>query len=329
MNKNKKFYFTIVDDTDDSTLENTKPIYDLLYKNGIKITKTVWVYPPRDKTSYGDSIQRPEYLEFIKDIKNKGFEIGLHNVGSGSFSRNEIINGIEEFKNKIGEYPQIHINHSYNPDSIYGGYKRFNWPINFIVKILYKQYSGIFQGEVRNSEYFWGGKHKEIIKFNRNHEFSGLNTIKYDKYMPYIDPKRCEFSNYWFSATFAPNQWIFNRLVNEKSIKKLEKENGICVLFTHLGYYMKDGKIDDGFIERIEYLSKKQNGIYIPISELMDRIVTDRVNNGKEPYPVLPSYVKFKMELRHLYTRLKYRKLLKLDDYNFKTLDKNMFLENN
>ena len=29
--KEKKFTFTIIDDTDDSTLENTKPIYDFLY----------------------------------------------------------------------------------------------------------------------------------------------------------------------------------------------------------------------------------------------------------------------------------------------------------
>ncbi len=34
---NKKFAFTIIDDTDDSFLENTKPIYDFLFENGIFI----------------------------------------------------------------------------------------------------------------------------------------------------------------------------------------------------------------------------------------------------------------------------------------------------
>lgn len=45
---NKKFASTIVDDTDNGTIENTKPIYDFLYEHGLIITKTVWVYPPRD-----------------------------------------------------------------------------------------------------------------------------------------------------------------------------------------------------------------------------------------------------------------------------------------
>jgi len=326
---NSKFTFSIIDDTDDSTLENTKPIYDLLYEKGIFITKTIWVYPPRDKPSKGDSLQRPEYLNFIRDLKNKGFEIGLHNVGSGDYKRKEVLEGLEEFKEKLGEYPKIHINHSYNPDSIYGGNKRFNWPFNYIVRKLYPQYAGVFKGEEEESEYFWGDKHKEIIKFNRNHEISNLNTTKFDKHMPYIDPKRNRYSNYWFSATFAPNQLVFNHLINEKSIKQLETENGTCILFTHLGYYMTNGEIDKGFIERINMLANNKNGIYKPVSEVLESIVEERKSKGKNPFPKLSRFSKFRMELFHLLTRVKYRKILKLDDYAFKNLNASMFTKNN
>ena len=322
----KKFYFTIVDDTDDSTLENTKPIYDLLYSKGILITKTVWVYPPRDEYSKGDSLQNPEYLEFIKEISKKGYEIGIHNVGSGNYSRTEILNGLEEFRSKLGFYPKIHINHSYNPDSIYGGYKRFNWPFNPIVRKMYPQYAGVFQGEIKNSDFFWGDKHKEIIQFNRNHECEGLNTAKFDKYMPYIDPRRNKYSNYWFSATFTPNQLIFNHLVTEKAIKKLEKENGVCILFTHLGYFMKDGQIDPGFVKRINWLATNPNGKYLPVSQVLETIAAARLNKGMKEYPILPNIVKLRMEFQHLLTRYKYRKLLKLDDYSFKKLDRKMFI---
>ncbi|GAH75176.1 unnamed protein product, partial [marine sediment metagenome] len=271
-------------------------------------TKTVWVYPPRDKYSKGDSLQRPEYLAFIKDIKDKGFEIGLHSVGSGDFKRDEILKGIEEFKGKIGEYPKIHVNHSYNKDSIYGGYKRFNFPLRQIVKWIYPQYAGVFQGEEEQSPFFWGDKHKEIIQFNRNHEIDEINTIKYDRYMPYIDPNRSKYANYWFSATFAPNQWIFNRIVTPESIQRLEKENGICIIFTHLGYYMKNGQIDPGFVERIEMLSRNPNGIYMPVTRVLKRIAAKRERNRQQPYPVLPWMVKLRMELQHLWTRIKYRK---------------------
>ncbi|MDC0568425.1 hypothetical protein OAP01_10350 [Akkermansiaceae bacterium] len=320
-----KFTFTIIDDTDDSTLENTKPIYDFLYKKGILITKTVWVYPPRDDHSFGDSLQRKEYLEFIKDIKEKGFEIALHNVGSGSYDRSEILNGLEEFKMLLGDYPNIHINHSYNPDSIYGGSKRFNWPFNKLVNRLYPQYAGVFEGEIKNSKYFWGDKHKDIIEYSRNHEIGTLNTTKFDPLMPYIDPKRNKYCNYWFSATFAPNQLVFNHLVNKKSINKLERENGTCILFTHLGYFMKDGKIDEGFKERIDLLSKKTNGSYIPLSLVLDNIKEKRVQNGEKPYPKMSLPRKFLMEILHLLTRIYFRKIVKIDDYSFKNLDAKMF----
>lgn len=323
----KKFFFSIVDDTDDSTFENTKPIYDLLFEKGILITKTVWVYPPRDEPSSGDSLQRKEYLDFIKDIKSKGFEIGLHNVGSGNYTRNEILAGLEEFKEKLGEYPKIHINHSYNPDSIYGGYKRFNQPFKWLVKKMYPQYAGVFKGEEKNSKYFWGDKHKEIIRYNRNHEFDGLNTRRFDKYMPYNDPLRSEFSNYWFSASFAPNQLVFNHLVSKKALQKLQEQAGVCIIFTHLGYYMKNGKIDEGFVERINWLSENKNGIYLPVSQVLGKIVERRKEKGENPYPDIPRTAKFIMELRHLLTRVKYRKVVKIDDYAFKNLNKEMFVQ--
>lgn len=115
---NKKFAFTIVDDTDNGTIENTKPVYDFLYEHGITTTKTVWVYPPRDAYT-GGSLLDDDYLEFILDLQQKGYEIGLHNVGSGKFNRNEIIEGIEIFKEKLGLYPSLHINHASNIDNIY------------------------------------------------------------------------------------------------------------------------------------------------------------------------------------------------------------------
>ena len=33
-----KFYFSIIDDTDDATLENIKPVYDFLYSKGLGVS---------------------------------------------------------------------------------------------------------------------------------------------------------------------------------------------------------------------------------------------------------------------------------------------------
>ena len=47
----KKFAFTIFDDTDLATVQNVKPIYDLLYQLGIITTKSVWVFPTSNEKS--------------------------------------------------------------------------------------------------------------------------------------------------------------------------------------------------------------------------------------------------------------------------------------
>lgn len=41
----KSFAFTIIDDTDEATVANVKPIYDLLAELGIWTTKTVGPFP--------------------------------------------------------------------------------------------------------------------------------------------------------------------------------------------------------------------------------------------------------------------------------------------
>lgn len=166
-----KFYFSIIDDTDDATYENIKPVYDFLYDKDIFITKTVWVYPVLDKYSSGDCLERQEYADYIKLLSSRGYEIGLHNVGSADYdspyTRDKILEGIERFHDILGFYPTICVNHSYNPDSIYGGYKRFNFPFSFLVRKLYPQYGRTFYGEVEGSKYFWGDKYKELFKYSR------------------------------------------------------------------------------------------------------------------------------------------------------------------
>ena len=234
---------------------------------------------------------------------------------------------LEEFKDKLGFYPKIHINHSYNKDSIYGGTKRFNWPFNKIVNAMYPQYAGEFQGEIEGSAYFWGDVHKKMITYNRNHEFRNLNTLAVDPKTPYIDPKRSRFSNYWFSSSFAPNQLVFNHLVSRKNVDKLVSQGGTAIVFTHFGYFYKDGKLDQGFIEAIDYLTSQKDGNYMPVSQLLDLRAEERRGKGKTPYPTISWLYKFRLELIHLLTRVYYRKFNKIDDYAFKDLDKDMFVE--
>lgn len=313
---NKKFIFTIIDDTDDSFCPQINEIYDVLQKNGLRTTKTLWVYPVRDsERSKGECLQDEEYRKFVLNLKKKGFELGLHNVGSGDYKREEIIKGLAEYEEILGEKPNIHVNHSYNPDNIYCGPKRFSFPFNIIVKYLYSSYNN-FSGEIKKSRHYWADIHKKFIKYSRNYEIDDINTLKHNPYMPYRDKKYDKYCNYWYSSTFAPNQWMFNHIVTKKSIDKLEREGGVCILYTHLGYYYKNGQVDQGFKEMISYIGKKKTGLFLPVSEVLDILNEQKKKNKIKEY--LPSFKKFLLEFNSLKTRIKYRYIKRIDDYHFK-----------
>ena len=187
----KKFAFTVFDDTDNATVANVKPIYDLLHSCGIKTTKSVWVYRSRGFFK-GSSLQDAEYLSFINELQDQGFEIGLHNVGDGIFTRQEIRDGLDLFKEKIGYYPRIHANHASNPDNLFWREKRFEWPISLMYKILSRR-KAERGGESPISNYFWGDFAKQHIRYIRNLTFNGINTIASDPKMPYQINRTAEF----------------------------------------------------------------------------------------------------------------------------------------
>ena len=275
---NKNFAFTIIDDTEWATVENIKPVYDLLYDLGFLTTKTVWVYPTRDHFS-GQSLQDEDYLEFIKDLKNKGFDIQMHNVGSGDFFRDEIISGIEIFKQKMGYYPSMQINHATNKDSLYWGYKRFGGLLKWCLKSFFSS-GNIFFGDDPQSEHFWGDVAKKHIKYLRNRTFKGINTLKYDPKMPYVEPKK-KYSNYWFSSSDGGDAEVFTKLISKQNVDKLVRNKGLCIVYTHLAANFVDnnGQVNPLFKERMEYLSR-QNGWFVPASEILDYLSSQTKNRN-------------------------------------------------
>lgn len=299
---NFEFAFTIIDDTDNSTIENVKPIYEYLRSKNLKTTKTVWVYPSRN-TFTGQTIQDNDYLEFLLKIEREGFEIQLHNVGSGDFNRHEIIQGFNIFKKSFGRFPILHINHSSNKDNIYWGYKRFGTILRFLVK-LFKGKTRRFYGDEIESDYFWGDLSKEHIKYIRNRVFNGINTLDYDPQMPY-EEKNKKYSNYWFSSSDGHTVEEFNNLITKKNIDKLIKEKGLCIVYTHFacGFLEHNGEINKTFKKSIDYLSS-QNGWFAPTTEILDYILNCRRKNKANFFYI--NFLDLKWLLERIVKKLKY-----------------------
>lgn len=281
--KGKKFAFTIVDDTEYSYVSNIKPIYDFLREQGFRTTKTVWVYPPRDHYR-GECLQDKEYLDFIKELYGSGFEIALHNVGSGEFTREEILQGIEVFKNLLGFYPSMQINHAQNPDNLYWGYKRFTVPLSWLMRWK----GGTSLGDEEESKYYWGDLAKRYIKYIRNLVFMDLNTLRCDPLMPYRLRGKEASSNFWFSASDGHSVTEFNRLLSPKAVDRLERNGGCGIVYTHFG----DGFVDCNanlhadFEQRMRYLAGKE-GWFAPAGEILDYLLYVHGERVFVPYSYL------------------------------------------
>lgn len=273
---NKKFAFTILDDTDLSTVENIGSVYRLLTELGMRTTKTVWpLASVRDGRIGGSSLQDPEYLKFILNLKDSGFEIALHNVRNYDSTREIIEQGLEEFRRRIGHDPRVHSNHCNNRDNIYWGAARFR-----ILRPLYRAGSTLldmhtFEGHDPSKQCFWGDLCRERVDYVRNFVFREINLDRVNPSMPYYDPTR-PFVKYWFSSCDGADVIHFRERICEANQDQLEAEGGVCIMYTHLACgFASAGKVDPRTEQLLRRLASR-NGWFVPVCDLLDFLREER-----------------------------------------------------
>lgn len=274
----KRFAFSILDDTDDATVGNVKPLYDLLYELGFKTTKTVWASdcPEGSRLFFaGQTLQNKEYLEFVHELDDRNFELAWHCATMESSRRARTTSALDFFRDEFGYYPTLHCNHGHNQENIYWGTKRYsNLLFRQIIKLASKHQEQ-FTGEDESSSYFWGDLCKQHFKFVRNFTFSELNTLKFDPNMPYHLTDR-PYVNYWFSTTDVPDVSHFIKLVTRERIEQLSTDKGICIISTHLGKgYVNKGKIHPDVRSTLEHLAGL-NGWFVPVSEILEFLLQNK-----------------------------------------------------
>ena len=273
---NKKFAFTILDDTDLSTVENVSPVYRLLAELDMRTTKSVWpLASVSDGPQGGCSLQDADYLKFILDLKKQGFEISLHNVRNHDSTREMIEHGLEEFRSLTGCYPRVQTNHSTNRDNIYWGAARFNR-----LRLLYKAGTALknghnFEGHDPSTAFFWGDLCRAKVDYVRNFVFNEINLDRVNPTMPYHDLAR-PFVNHWFSSCRGGNANSFCETLSEANQDRLEAEGGVCIMYVHFACgFVTKGAVDT----RVEQLLRRlatRDGWFVPVSTLLDFLRVER-----------------------------------------------------
>ena len=275
---NKRFAFTVFDDTDYSTVENVEPVYRLLAELGIRTTKSVWplacVPGPRID---GSTLQDVNYRDFVRWLQREGFEIGLHNVRNHDATREVVEQGFEDFSALLRQEPRTHCNHTTNRENLYWGSDRIaTIPIRFgynvATRFARRKY---FEGHVENSPYFWGDLCKKRLTYVRNFVFDEINLDRVNPSMPYHDHAK-PFVNLWFSSSEGSTVTSFCDMLSEANQDQLEAEGGVCIMYTHFasGFYTQST-----LHPRFEQLMRRlatMNGWFVPVATLLDHLKTNR-----------------------------------------------------
>jgi len=268
---NKRFAFSIFDDTDLATIEKTKPVYDFLAEHGFRTTKSVWPLKGTDDPSYGGSTCDDEsYLKWIYQLKESGFEIGYHMATYSSSERDKTERGLNRFTELFGQSPSAMSCHSACKENIYWGSNRLSGMNRLAYDLATRfKYRNKFEGHIENSPYFWGDLCQQQIKYVRNFVYPDINTLAACPYMPYHDPDR-PYVNMWYASSEGPDINSFVKTISEINQDRLEQESGACIMYTHLacGFY-ENNQLNSTFVQLMKRLRAK-NGWFVPVIHLLD-----------------------------------------------------------
>lgn len=289
----KTFAFTVFDDTDLATVEKVRPVYELLCDLGMRTTKSVWVYPassPALPFAGSQTLEDPEYLAFVRWLRGEGFEIAFHNASMVSSRRETTSAALERFRDLMGEYPRVHANHHDNRENLYWGHERLDLPVlRWLVAVLRR--SSRSSGHIPDSPYFWGDICSRRLQYVRNFVFPEINLMRINPGMPYRDPRR-PCVPYWFSSSEGGSVRTFNRLLSPENQDRLEREGGVCIVYTHFASgFVEDGKVQRETESLLRRLSQK-GGWFVPVSTLLDHLL------GLRKEEVLSRRERAAMELR-------------------------------
>jgi hypothetical protein len=279
----KDFAFTIFDDPDHDTVENVAAIYPFLSGLGLRTTKAVWPILGHGTPKIGGATcEDQQYLKWIQNLNEQGFEIALHNVTHHTSTREQTVHGLEVFRRLFGHDPYSMANHSGCDENIYWGNTRVTEGRRLMYDLLHLWpiCNGVVShGHIQNSPLFWGDLCREKIKHVRNFVLGDIITLKACPMMPYHDPDR-PYVNYWFAGSEGSRVESFNDTISEDNQDRLVREGGACIMYTHFACgFAENGTINTRFKVLMERISR-MNGWFVPVHTLLDFILHARGNHA-------------------------------------------------
>ncbi len=273
----KTFAFTVFDDSDLATVDNVKPVYDLLRDLGLITTKSVWAMPAPDVPRIGGATcDDPAYRSWTLELQTSGFEIGSHGATPGTTPRLLVGQSLDRFREIYGHDPGTLANHSGCLESIYWGDARVTGLARAAYTVMTRFHRrGTFRGHIEGDPLFWGDFCRDRVRYVRNFTFNVVNTLAACPVMPYHDPAR-PYVRAWFASSEGRDVNAYTARLAEAAQDQLEAEGGACIMYTHFASgFVEDGRLSPRFRALMERLARR-NGWFVPVTPLLDHLAETR-----------------------------------------------------
>lgn len=273
----KRFAFTVFDDTDVATLDSIRPVYELLFELGLMTTKTVWPLDYTGPSSYAGSatLQDPQYCEYLRLLQSRGFEIAFHGSTMETAARSETERALQIFRREFGKGPSSYAAHAQNRDNPYWGRDRFQFGVFRLAYQLWKgRHEPRYEGHVPGSDVYWLDLAPEL-RYVRSLTYAGVDLNRVTSRVPYRS-KRTPGVKAWFPSCDADNVEEFVALLSAVNQDALERNRGVCILSTHFGKgFIRDGRVRPDVARALESLSRRR-GWFVPVTPLLDHLAQQR-----------------------------------------------------
>ena len=295
----KRFAFSIFDDPDAQSLQQSKIVYSFLSELGLMTTKGIWMLEPRVRNSGGETCEARSYLRHVQQLAQRGFEPGYHSGAPGDLNRVEVIRSLDLFQSAFEHDPVTMANH-YNVDAMYWGNSRVTGMRRLMYIAATRGGNPQFFGAVPGHTSFWGDVCRERVGYCRNFVTRNINTLQDFPFMPYYDAKR-PFVQAWYGSTEGANYDSFVHRIRNEEQDRLEEEGGACIMYCHFGhgFFTPRGRLQPRFVQQMERLAGK-NGWFVPVGTVLNFL---RNRNGIHP---LSSRERALMERRWLISKLRH-----------------------
>lgn len=279
-----RWAYGITDDTDLSTLESVRAVYEFCLSLGIRPTKTVWTHraarpcgvnralPPLP----GDTLEDPEYRAYCQELSRRGVEIGLHGVSSGNNTREETRRGLERFREVFGRDPRLYVCHSLNAENPYWGESHFRSPLARRAAKLLLRRNERFHGEDPDSPYYWADLCRETIHYVRLFRTLELNVLRKNPMMPYHQHDKPGV-RFWFSASAQDHELC--KRVSHAALDRVAREDGAVIHYAHMHLfhgYPTESRLMPVVERALRTIGERTDVWRAGVSEILDRLLATK-----------------------------------------------------